>query len=565
MRLPQIATGPVQSMGRENINLPAALADAKGKAALSRANPAAVIGEFLGKASQKIYGVAVDMRDIDRKQKLAQAQARLGTTIQRTAAALTQSHTVDLNQIPVPPSLEGELARYQTDDQGRRLAPTHEVAPALYQALAERAVQDAIDGEEDPWVRRQFASMSADVINKSGLDVYKFATKQKLGLIKAEFDANYQDAVNLGVAGESMAKQIAEDAFRSGAWTPDEYVKKTSQLGADIDYVETLGKIRTGTLSEVNQIADDAVTGQYRMDAKQRAAVLQQAQRRIDKLEAEREQAIEKAKEERGYNVYASWSRGEITADEAIGASRGATLEWQRRILVEARESAPSGRYSAAGAQVYQRMVNNLAWSENLDQDVDNVRAQILEARAQRLIGPDDAARLEREAERWRSAPFQTPEYRDTLTDMRAEIMSIVDVGGIGAMMENITGGQDQKAASLNRYMEAKNALREYIKRTGTASRPRQWWEENREHFSKDAWEERKIKEAGINIPRTEWGTWDVQKYYDDFKTRAQTGEITKEEFVTEYFRMMNVVNSLALPKPETGLRLGPPNALDLD
>ena len=495
MKLPGVQYGPVRSLGREDTGGPLAVAGAEYQTVQAWA-----------RTLDTAAGVANAAYKANAAAEFDSAMASVKRREAEVRALLTAGPTIDAEQTPIPEWVQVARTEQRLDPEGnqvtvpRRFYNTHEVAMQVYDGMAERSQQIALEQVKNPLAR---ARLEQKLPTLSQFDTgrrqvqaqaIKYFRDQNLALVDVAIEEQVQ------ALDEAGARATLTRAFATGLIDPKEYPARMKAIQERIDgarYADMILNAREeGELEQVESYVTNGVipdidpnTGrlvfrQSRLDADKQMALARN-------LEAQRDRMDERRTERHEANMVQASARfitGQLrTQDvlellEADDIDHKQALSMANAIRTRARETPTHLKSNPVALDYFRRRIRSLRHlgpGERVEARRREIESDLQAAQSGLYVNGDpyggirvngtDYGTLSGELgnEMQRGAARQ--DYKQALGLIRSHTQ-------YSDMMAGLEGSQPRVRA----YGDFVRGLDDYMDRTGVEARPIEWVERNK-------------------------------------------------------------------------------------
>lgn len=275
-RLPGIQyTVGVQSLGRHDVNAPIRVAQAQSKALM------------------KIPGILESWSEAQGSTYVAEAAADYLEEMRLLEAEVTGQPTIDLND----PKYAGMGLEYDeqmvTEKEGQKFIPTFAVAEQIWFNRLEKLDAETGGKLKDRKSRNAFYQAVGASTATSSASVRKFSYKSRNDTFAATYDTDYDRAVKRADINE--ATRLANEAVRTGIWTPEHFTQQTEGLIGDVQKSGINARMASDDPEALRLLHDDlmfnlyepspGMYGKYEIDVDERRGLATEAMNKALRLE----------------------------------------------------------------------------------------------------------------------------------------------------------------------------------------------------------------------------------------------------------------------------------------
>ena len=549
MKLPNQRRTGVQSLGERSPGQPLANAN-------RRAGQVVAEGQANTRLAQERGAMAMQAVD-DAHQfvlKLAENEDTQGyfeqvmsfeTKAKKSMQELTKNNMVDLNSIYVPETAKAVLKEYEETDDGQgnmvRMAPTYKVGDAIHEARLREYIDIGDKQLNSDKVKDEYRRAIRVTYSNSSEAVFAKGTVDRVNMAKAKTNENFDRAID-GLDAE-RAGQIAASGLATGAWTSAEYVANMESMGSRIDAKYFTKEILTAeTSDELLDIFSTLNNESNNLTAGQQMSLSLAAENRMKKLENGELVGVELDKDARKAKAFYRVDTGDLGIHNLYDGSVASEDIPAMRTAIIQRDRVGSQFSSPLAVSQLERQVAKVQYPEDGMDTAQMAMAadkSLHNAMLSGSISHPKYLQMKEEVQKNIKSNYATPEYKTATSSIQMEVMGMSDEeaeAAAWAALINKDGSTHSAIIELGKMKaKAQQDLQAYIRANGARSKPMEWWDKNKQHYTQDAMSKRateqfKAQYPGEAIEKPD-GTVDVEKTKRKMTIEANTGHMSDFEY----------------------------------
>ncbi len=462
----------------------------------------------------------------------------------RSQEELTSTDTIDLESFELPESATDLLNKYQQttnqDGSTSTYAPSYEVADQIHSARLKQLQKQGEEGLSTNEGRELYFKS----IGQAQAETSAGVLGSTLEMRRESQAAGWDKVANQAILSQDPERAMLayNTALRTGVMSAEEFAEKTAELPNAMDNAYFSESIATtDDTAELERLGVEVWSTKNSLTTEEKSAYARDIDQKQDDIDAD----DIKRKEKNDGVLLDAYYRGDINANQLRQMTReDGTHSGHMNVLRLTAETNVDGYFSKANKQELQTAVNNLPLSNDIEVGAAGVRRQVHMAQMEGKINGNDAKDLLGQLNDFVAGPFNTENYKSTVSDIRLEILQVAPAGG-GFMGYKVA--DPAKHTANERFMEAKYDLRRFVEASGPSANAELWWQDNRERYTHDAWVDTQVRRSGMAIPKKD-GAYDVYGYLD----LIRTGPLEPHDQHTKFLELKRLSRQIGLKIDET-------------
>lgn len=255
MKLPKPVQLGVQSLGREDVAAPGAVARAKA------AEADAWTGVF-DKATNAIVEIETRQNEADAELALSERITQDRKFIGETKAWMESNPVIDLSRNDIPDNVRKEAEMYAkvnkiTDGRINTSDVIVAVTEQTFRATRDDSHNILKDHVGDEKLRARYNAALTDTWTNGAIDSVRTQATQRMDALRANAEVQLNAAIS--ARDEEQAIKIITDSEQNGIWMPAEAGKKLSAVRSTIDYMKANDMLMGATTQHQIDNAEDYI------------------------------------------------------------------------------------------------------------------------------------------------------------------------------------------------------------------------------------------------------------------------------------------------------------------